>query len=209
MAKFCGNCGTKWNNDAKVCGHCGYPLEDVRPISPLQKYRKWVIIGISLLIILFVAATAFRIIRANTGYRGTVKKTIHAFQECDLNTLSSLALMDYYDLYDTENVEDSFEDDVNSRLDELEDAVGGNLRIKYEILNVYPLSDRKLEHIKSSLEEENYDVIDWEKVINLNIRYTVKGSLSTRNYTNDELYLVKEGKQWKIIYGYAGLELFG
>ena len=40
MAKFCGNCGARLEDDAKICGKCGTSVEGVTTsIRRIESYR--------------------------------------------------------------------------------------------------------------------------------------------------------------------------
>ena len=67
MSKFCGNCGFKLEDDARVCGKCGNTLGNVKQ-SPDNSKEKIVKIGIAALVVVLVIALVCIIIAiSNSG----------------------------------------------------------------------------------------------------------------------------------------------
>ena len=83
MSKFCGNCGAKLDDDAKVCGHCGTPVSGTptnvigvnahRPAMDRSHSNiiKW---GAILIIAIIVILVVFKLLSGMTGGNSIVGK---------------------------------------------------------------------------------------------------------------------------------------
>ena len=90
MAKICKQCGVKHNGNAKTCGICGAPFEDVR----VTIIRKTLIIYA--IVAFLVASLVVTLIVVTSGPRGTVRKILGYYSQNDpvsiVNTYPSFAL---------------------------------------------------------------------------------------------------------------------
>lgn len=209
MAKFCGNCGTKLDDDARVCGQCGTPLEGTsEKISGLKivdsekqkKMKKKIKLFLGGIVIILVAIVAVNITSKFTGYNGLLRKVMIAYEKYDIDTLVSLSSDMYY--YGEENFVDYyFECNVGEDLDSFEFSVGHNYSLEYEVKEIYKLSERKLDTILDTIESTypDFDTSKIKKVVVAEINVTAKqGSKSVNK--DLQLTMTKEGDSWKLLY---------
>ena len=112
MAKYCGNCGNKLDDDARVCDQCGTPWggQNVNHHSEKTKSKKRT--GLLILVLLFIIGVlgAVKIIPQYTGYRGFLRKVMSAYEKYDIDALVAMS-SDVYYYFDAENAaEESFKD---------------------------------------------------------------------------------------------------
>lgn len=209
MARFCGNCGTKLDDNAKVCGQCGTPwdgeaanISGLKVVSPEKKnkVKKKVKLVAVMAVIIVVAVIAFNIASKYTGYNGLLRKVMTAYENYDIDTLVSLSSDMYY--YGTEDfVENYFECNVGDDLDSFESSVGHSYSISYKINEIYTLSDRKRATLLETIESTytDFDVSTIGKVVVADITVTAKqGSKSDKK--DIQVTMSKEGDAWKLLY---------
>lgn len=212
MARFCGNCGAEVEEDAKVCGNCGVPLEgESTPnidtgeqnsnVSGID-FKKIIPIAVGVIIAVVVVFAMISILKNNTGYRATLNRAFNAVAKGDAVGVISEMSSYVEDVYDksNEDIEEAYEKRIDSILDRLEDEVGANPKISYEIKKASKLSDRKLEKMKEEMEEydENYDGDDIKSAYNIDIKLIVKGPDDDYHQNIDDIIVIKEAGAWKI-----------
>lgn len=210
MSKFCGNCGAELDESARVCGQCGMPLngEAVRmPNAPKvvdpekqKKTRRKIKLVLGLLAVIVVAIIAINVISSHTGYRGTLRKVMNAYEDYDIDTLVSLSSDVYYYGYE-DYVEYYFEYQVGEDHDSFEASVGHSYKISYEVEEYYTLSERKEEKLLDGLESAypDFDIDTIEKIIVADVEVTAKqGKRSTEREVT--ITLTKEADGWKLLY---------
>lgn len=165
---------------------------------------KWIACGLAALIVIIVAVV---LISSNMGYKGTLNKMCKALVNYDIDTLEDLAssvneemVEDYYgrnkDPYDV------YEDRVSDTLDRFEDKVGEVKKITYVVTDFNEFSDRRLRAIEEELEDEyNMDTSKFKKIAEVELKLTVKGKKKSATYNVRDLYMIKEGGKWKLLYG--------
>lgn len=203
MAKYCGQCGFKADDDAKVCGRCGAffdgPGSAPVPASS-NKLKKIFKIVIPLMILTIVAVVAANIVFSFIGSKGLVRKVMKAYRDYDIHTLISLSSDMYY--YGEEEVaEQYFEDSVGTDQDEFEDLVGHSYKLSYEVNEIYDLSERRLDEALDVIElgYPEFDVSVIEKISIANLAVTAKqGKKSIKREIN--IWMTKEGDAWKLLY---------
>lgn len=216
MTGFCGNCGNQLGETDKVCGNCGTPVQGKAPIVTdvavdNQKSEKK--IGgnkrIKLVAVAIVAIVAIviisNLISNNTGYNGTIKKMVKAFEKYDMTTLQGLTSEisdEKYGMWYGDELENYYEDRVSDALDNIEERVGTIKSISYEITDTTEFSERRLDKLKDELVDtyEMY-VDDIKEIIQVDLKLTVKGSKKSSSYNVDKLWLIKESSGWKLLYG--------
>ena len=217
MSKYCGNCGAKMDDDARVCGNCGTPFAEMEihsdspkikipkpsKMTPERKNKvKKGIIAIGVIAILvIVAIVTINIISDNTGYKGTLKKAINAFADYDMETLMSVTSdIEYMNI----DMEDSLSKEVSQKLDSYESAVGRDIKISYKIMDSYKLSDRKFSEFTQYVENNyKYDCSDISQIIKVDLQLEVKGNQKTKT-DSISLYLINERNKWYVFDGYIG-----
>jgi len=213
MAKFCANCGAEMADADRVCGQCGTPAPaDSIPAASMSgegsvdnKNNK-----IIMLVGVAIAAIVVLVIVVNvasnfTGKKGVIRKMCKAIVKEDIDTLdaidSSISEEIYESIYGDDYL-DMYEERVEDTLDKFEDKVGEIKSIKFEITDETEYSDRKLEDLEETLEDNfNMDTSDIKKVVRTDVKLTVKGKKKSASYSIDDLYLIKEKGGWKIYYG--------
>lgn len=209
MAKFCGNCGFKLDDNAKVCSQCNTRLDEIPEKrvglktvdrEKLQRLKKKVKIFLILGIIVFLAIIAVNIASNFMGHKGLLRKVMAAYEEYDIDTLISLSSDMYY--YSEDNFVDYyFENNVGEDLDSFEASVGHSYSLTYKVNETYRLSDRKLDVLLDNIEitSPDFDTNIIKQVIIAEITVTAKqGSKSTDREL--QVIMTKEGKSWKLLY---------
>lgn len=205
MAKFCGNCGAKLDDNAKVCGQCGTSLDGTLPnvlglktVNP-EKQKKVKLVAI-LAAIVVVAMIALNIASKYTGYNSLLRKVMTAYENYDIDTLVSLS-SDMYYYGDGDWVEYYFKNNVGDDLDFFEFSVGHSYKLSYKIDEIYTLSDRKLDKLMDTIESayEDLDVSVIKQVVVANITVTAKqGEKSVEK--DLRITMTEEGNSWKLLY---------
>lgn len=217
MSKFCGNCGTQLEDDARICGQCGTPysgdtnnkqqIPGINKMSLEKKRRIKFIVKLSVVAIVLIIITviAINIISFFTGYKGAVNKAINAYKNYDIETLLTMTSdISFYGM-DATQVENSISQSVSAKLDALEAEAGHDMNLSYEIIDSYKLSDRKYQEFLKYIENNyNYDSSDISEVYLVKIKVTAKGSLGQTSVTNNNLYLINECSDWYLYNGYIG-----
>ncbi|MBQ0028292.1 MAG: hypothetical protein KBS96_06790 [Lachnospiraceae bacterium] len=169
-----------------------------------SKYVKLGIIAVVAIIVIVIFAN---ILSSFTGYKATLNKMVKAIANDDIDTLEKIAssvseeqIADYYgknkDPYDV------YESRVDDTLDTFEDRVGEVKKITYKIVDTKELSDRRLEDIKDEwVDNYNLDTDDIKKIVEVEIKLSVKGKKKSASYNVDRLYMIKESGKWKVLYG--------
>lgn len=209
MTKFCGNCGTRLDDNAKVCGKCGTPLEGTSTDIPglkvvdLEKQKKLKKLGkriVALIALVIAAVIAINAVSQYTGYNGLLRKVMTAYEKYDIDTLISLS-SDMYFYGDEDWVEYYFESNVGNTLDYFESSVGHSYKLSYEINETYTVSERKLDDMLEQIEYSysDFDVSVIEKIVIADLTVTVKqGSKSVNRDMN--IVMSKENGSWKLLY---------
>ena len=217
MAKFCANCGAPMEDDDRVCGQCGTPVEGMAvaetgsaPVKMQAAAKKMVnrntgmIKGvIAAAVAVVVVAGGVKVAGNNIGYKGTLNRMVKALQKEDTAALEGLAssisdevcanlYSDPYDYYDGL---------ISDVLDKYEDRVGNLKKVTYEITDSKELSDRRLDNIKDMLVDGlNMDTSEIKKAVEVECKITVKGTQKSASFNYVDLYMVKEKDGWKIVY---------
>lgn len=213
MAKFCGNCGMQLEDDARVCGYCGAPCDGysvdytknsagVVPKKKKSKIKKIVIfsaIGVALIVI---AIVAFNIISYMTGYVKTLDTFFDGLNEYDTDKMLSVAF--YTELPGSSmSFEDSFDNSVSRVLDGIEEEVGHDPKISYEIEDPYTLSDRKFQTFVDYLEKNyKYNTDEISEIVCTSLKVTAYGARNNKTTSPAvDVYLIKEDGKWLVYLG--------
>lgn len=207
MAKFCGNCGTELPDDARICGQCGAPVDGAPKtagttyVDPEKKKKtqKRIAIAAGAVAAIVLLIVVIRLIVGSSGPKGMVKKVMKAYEKCDIEALVDMSSDVYLEMGD-DYAEDHFDSRVNSDLDYLEDEVGVNYELKYEIVDSYELKERDFKKLVNNFENyyRDYDVDAISAVYAAEIEVTaVKGK---RDETIDRVVtLIKERGKWRLL----------
>lgn len=215
MSKFCGNCGAELDDSAQVCGFCGVSLNEnfVKKIIPgivnqaneekVQKAKSLAKKFAPLAAVLVVVIIVISIIVNNTGYKGAVKKVMNAYQDCDAAALIEMRSGLYgEDEEDADELEEYTQDALDDMMDDFEDEVGNDVKIKYEIDVVKDLNDKKLEKLNDALDDEkDIDVNEVSAAKKISFKITLKGDDKEKSKAKYgdyfDMYILKEDGEWK------------
>ena len=196
------------DDDAKVCGQCGTPVEGnintslVKIVDP-EKVRRNKRIFKFIIVVIFivaVAVTAINVISKFTGYNNLIRKTMSAYEQYDIDTLVSLSSDIYY--YGEEDYAESyFENSVGPVLDYLEASVGHSCQMSYKVNETYTMSERKEKETLENIEYmyPDFDVNIIKKIVVANITITAKQENKSAKQDLD-ITMSKEGGTWKLLY---------
>lgn len=209
MAKFCGNCGFKLEDNDRVCGNCGTPCGNLPPVNPVVKpakasrSRKGIIAAIICVVVAVVLLiTGVCTLSASAGYKGLLKKTMKAYINYDIDKIVSNAstsydysYSSYADYYFTAKIDDS--------LETFDNYVGYNYKLTYEVDDVYIASDRYLNEVKSTLEAKygTFDADVIKKVAIAEVSVTATSKTTNKKCTQTmQITFTKEKGSWKVLY---------
>lgn len=208
MSKYCGNCGARMDDSARVCGNCGTPFKDallqnsyaVPAVQDKKKVKRLVKLFVGLSALILAIIITISAINAFTGYNGLLRKVMTAYENYDINTLVGMSSDIYYyggDSY----AEIYFENAVGYSLDSFESAVGHSFKLSYEINEVYTLPKRNVDTILDGIAllypDFNLNII--EDVVVADVTVMAKqGKKSTQ--MNVKITMSKEDGMWKLMY---------
>ena len=210
MAKFCGNCGAQLDDDDKVCGQCGTPVNGnagtvpgLKVVDPEKKKKmakriKWIV---ALVIVVALAITVVKVYLSFTGTNGLVRKVMTAYEDYDVDSLVAFSSDMYYYFDSDDYVDEYFEDAGGKYIDNFESSVGHSYKLTYEVDEIYDLSKRKQEEIFKSIGNQfpDFDVDTISKIAVANVKVTAKQGSKSVNKTV-KITMSKEGKEWKLLY---------
>ncbi len=207
MARFCGNCGMRLEDNDRVCGNCGMPCGDmpqVKPVvKPAKKSRKGIVAAIICVVIAVVLLiTGVSTLAANSGYKGLLKKTIKAYINYDIDKIVDNA-SESYDYSYSSYAEYYFTTRIDNSLETFDDYVGYNYKLTYEIEDSYIASERYLSEIKSTLAAKygTFDTDIIKKVAIAEVTVTATSKSGNQKYTQTmQITLTKEKGSWKVLY---------
>lgn len=218
MAAFCGNCGNTLGENDRVCGKCGTPVVGKTPAprpagAPqgsgnkmnMNKIIALSAIGVVALVIIIAAVV---LVSKSAGYKGKINKALACMKNEDVDgmmKLTSHLLIDAADEYDVD-LEDEYEELIDDMLDDISDDVGDIKSLSFEVRDAKELSERKLEDLKETLEDD-YDVDsdDIKAVVEVSGKIKAKGKNKEKSYGDQHFICIKENGGWKLIYsgGYS------
>lgn len=226
MAKFCGNCGASVDDDALVCGYCGASMANseagsaskkipgVGDIDPekakkIKAIAKKVVIGVAAVA---VVAIIISVVLKFVGINGAIRNYVKAYQKGDASYIEKLE-SSYLDKGDEDEEDDDDEEDsleqkaLDSVLEYFEDEVdSADFKITYEVKKKEDLSERKVKKLAEALvhagivSEDDEDTIKESKIKVVKIKMTAKHKKKKEKKTFDNLYFIKEGGSWKLLY---------
>lgn len=221
MSKFCGNCGAELDDNAKVCGYCGVtlssdPVRAAKSSVPgivtemdqqkAEKMKQYIKMGAAAVAAVLVLVIGISVISSSTGYKGALKKAVKYFSKGDSTKLYSYASEYYENYYEDGWFYDDFEDFIDHFVDvsieEVEDRVGRDPKVKYKITDSYKLEKRKskLEDITDLLDDYDVDY-DVKSIRMVEVEFTIKGSKKSITESLD-LVMLKENGKWKFLFNY-------
>lgn len=217
MPKFCGNCGCKLEDDARVCGNCGVPFADVQRktrvgVNSVTDYRtlekkiqhiKRVRFFISVIVFWVIMIAAVYLMMFHTGYKWTLNKIMNAYKNYDIDTLVDLSSDVYF--YDGGGfeAETSFASAVEYGLDTFYTEIGHDYKFSYKIVDAYSLKGYQLNELITNIENtySNFDTDIVQSVMIIEIEMTAKAKNGVHSVSLDqEICLSKEDGTWKLLY---------
>ncbi|MDD5924080.1 MAG: zinc ribbon domain-containing protein [Clostridia bacterium] len=206
MAKYCGNCGMKSEDDARVCGNCGTPYDGVKtPKTGLsskskKKIKKVLLLSTIGLVIIFGSIGIFNFVSYMTGYEKVLNEFVQALSDYDIDKALSVSNTAGFLPYDQSfDLEDGFSTMVSNWLDSYESQVGHDVKLSSEIEDSYKLSDRKYQLFLKDLENTyQYDSEGISEIVCLNIKLTAAGSRGKKTTSVKDIYMVKEDGKWLV-----------
>ena len=209
MAKFCGNCGGKLEENATQCPWCGTPTESQatpssqkKQVDPERK-KKWeriIKLAITAVVVIVIAAIALSIVPKYIGTQGLVRQVMNSYKNYDIEKLVSLS-SGMYDYDSDEELETAYRYDIGEGLDYLEANVGHTYKFSYKINETYTLSQRKEEEVIENIETwyPDFDTSTIKKIVVSNVTMTATQGTSTASQ-DINVVMSKEDGTWKVLY---------
>lgn len=209
MANYCGKCGAKVDNNAKVCGRCGAPIKGMSPTTSgienvdsknQRNVNKIVKLIIALIAVVIVVAISINVVLNYTGCKGLLRKVMAAYENYDIETLISLSSDVYY--YGEEDwVESYFKNSVGSDLDVFESLVGHSYKLSYVTNEIYDMSARNRDELITGIENTypGFDVTLIDEIAVANLTVTATQGREEASIDID-VTMTKENGTWKILY---------
>lgn len=158
MAKFCGNCGARMDDNARVCGYCGTPLaaSGAAPggtpggmpggmygetsgktvdtaknnAESMKKVKKIVISIVAALLAIAIVVTGVTVVTSFTGVKGTVRKVMKVYEDYDVDAFAAVCSDVIYEMAS----QYSYYSDSDPIEDIFEETIGGDLdQIEYDL----------------------------------------------------------------------------
>lgn len=218
MSKFCENCGSELRDTDKACPNCGAAVVETTTKKDVEKNtnqatnttssnngvptdsnkKKFAIIGgiaggVVLLLIIVLA-----IVSAANAYKKPLDNFCKGMQTANVNTF----LKAFPDVM-KDDLKDEFDkDDMKELKEDMEDALGKNLKISYKISKKEKIDKDDLEDIQDALEDE-YDAKKSKTKVTagykLTVKYTFKGKDDSKTTGKMTVPVYKVGGKWCII----------
>ena len=203
MAKFCGNCGARWEDDVRVCGKCGTPFGDVKGPSPVKvnQAKKIVKTAIILVLVAAILLAAWSVGSSFIGKKGLIRQVMNAYKADSVYDLVDLSSDVYYYSYYSDDAEDYFEDRLDNIVEYFDSTVGYDYKLSYKINGIRTLSDRQLNNELDDIADDydGFNVGSIEKMAIAEVTLTAKqGSRHVDRVM--EITMTKEDDGWRLLY---------
>lgn len=203
MAKFCGNCGTRWDDDVRVCGKCGKPFGDVKGPDPVKvnKAKRIVKTVIILVLVAAILFAAWTVASNFIGAKGTVRQVMNAYKSDSVNDLVNLSSGVYFYASSSSAAKDYFESELDSIVTAFEKSVGYDYKLSYKIDSIHTLSDRQLNNQLDTISNiySGFNVGSIEKIAIADVTLTAKQG-SRHVERSLDITLTKEDGAWRVLY---------
>lgn len=203
---FCGKCGAKNNEGAIFCYKCGKPLNDeqkevenVAADAKTNNRNRNVGIIVVAVIVATVLIGIFYLF-GGRSYKTTVKKFLEASMNGDVKTILKLIPEDLIEELQEEKglnkneLVSEMQERMQEEMDTLNNNLGDNWKVTYDIQKVKDVSDKDLKEIKKDYKE--YDV-DVTAAKNIEVKCTVKWK-DNKNTNTANISVIKVGRNWYI-----------
>ena len=210
MSKFCGNCGFKLGDDARVCGNCGNTLGNVKQ-SPDNSKEKIVKIGIAALVVVLVIALGVNFI-TRRSYKKTIETYVSAFGE-------TTDAEDLIDLFPEAIIEEELKEAGMSKSElfkelqeELDDEMSyleeecDDWNVSWEIIKEKDASKSEIKYLSEDCKDKYDFKVDDKK--DVTIELTLEAEKDGEEKSNEdeiEISLIKIGNKW-YLWGVEGNE---
>lgn len=204
---FCTKCGAKNDDDAVFCLECGAKFGGGQAArssapaaaSPNDKNRKvgMIAVGVAVVIVIGLVIALF----GGRSYKATVKKYVNASFEPDAKAIMKLfpkKMLDYameeegYDDDDLDALIDEGNDALQSQIDYIEEYLGKDWKLSYEIVSTENIKGRELKELKDGYKDMDIKVSAAKSV---EVEFTVKAG-ETENSNSMNISLIKVGRSW-------------
>ncbi len=167
---FCGKCGKEIKEGTKFCPMCGGTVANVsqnKEKSTNKKRKAASIVGICA--IALVVIVLFTTIGSGSGYKGIVKKYFRSMEKAD-GALYASIIADAYkqDMidgwgYEEDELVEGYGEELQDEMSDYALQYGNNIKISYEIDDVYSATENDLIELRRELE---YTHIISRKIVN-------------------------------------------
>jgi len=209
MGIFCGNCGARVEDTAKVCGNCGAIIQQDEFASlhtttnSRRKPNPLLLVGLAAIAIVCIIVVLSTV--SNKGYEKLVSASVNALVEQDIDTLIELS-SDIYSASknedDVSQLESIYKYVAEELAERFEDEVGHRYKTSFKIEEVSEPSKRKteklLDYLEEYIDEDEFDLGKIKKVILAEVVVTAKKGRFSDEQT---VYftMMQEGRDWKLL----------
>lgn len=209
MGVFCGNCGARVGDTAKVCGNCGAIIQQDEFASlhtttnSRRKPNSLLFVGLAAIAIVCIIVVLITV--SNKGYEKLVSASVNALVEQDIDTLIELS-SDIYsasknedDVFQLESIYEYVAEELAERF---EDEVGYRYKTSFKIEEVREPSKRRIEklldYFAEYIDEDEFDLGKIKKIILAEVVVTAKKGRSSDEQT---VYftMMQEDRDWKLV----------
>ena len=199
MSKFCENCGAEMTDDQVVCPNCGGGAQSTsatrEPISEPKSSsasksgnaKNVGIIAGAVAVIGIVIAILFAIF--GKGYLKPMDNYFKGLEKAKADTFVK-AFPDFMNMSDS--IDD---DDLEDRLDDLEDTYGENVKISYKVKKKEKVKKDDLSTVQEYIEEYYDEEVKVSAGYELKLAVTYKGKKKDKTST-DKYYVYKINGKW-------------
>lgn len=216
---YCTKCGKEISDDSKFCCYCGSeqrPMVDMtakpevkprkqKPKINIDFKNKKVMIGIITIAIILVCIVIRPMVKERS-IENTIDLLMEAFNEMDAEKMLDTMSEDQvnYLIKNTSGGREEYIKEGNQYLlefkKELQKHVGGgysldDISLDYEITSTRDLTEKELDQLNETLQEENINPVNEAKQLTISI--TLKaGTSEVQSYNNVDLQFMKVKNKW-------------
>lgn len=198
---FCTKCGAKIDDGARFCVVCGAKLAVDTPESPkvftkgivmepvpeVRRRKKIRVVPICVIVILLLAVVLFpKVIFSGNEEEKLIKKFVDAEINCDAEEFLSMIPEPIFDkMYEEDGIskiqfQSYIEKELKSAMQTVQDTVGEDWKISYEILDIAELKGEDFDDVKYDYIDELDLVIDAAKTVEVELFVKAKDTESSR-----------------------------
>lgn len=198
---FCTKCGAKNEDGARFCVMCGEKQEVVaperpkafdkgiamKPVPEFRTHKKIRVIPVCVTLLLLLAVILFpKIILSGNAEKKIIKKFVDAQMSCDAEALLSMFPEEIFDkIYKEDGMskmqfQSYIEKELKSAMQTVQETVGEDWKISYEILNITELQGEYFDDVKYLYIDELDMAIEAAKKAEVEIFVKAKDTESSR-----------------------------